>query len=174
MADVISPTNQIESLSAVTSNDIGTVNAVQPPTTLEYNHIADDPFSSNGSAIGEQPLRAYIPLTSWSRDASRSSFGHVYSEKIPERSPRRLLYTQSAFNNQEQTAWSKASDGIPTPIRYGTYRDSMADDLSRPIPRKRKSGGLRAAIRRIFGRKSAKDRISLPAPAEVHIVSYKI
>lgn len=169
MADVISHTNQILSLSAVTSNDIGTVNAVQLPTALEYNHVSDDPFSSNGSTISGQPLSTYIPRTSWSRDASPGSFiGHVYSENIPEKSPHRLLYRQSTLNDREQTAWPKESDGIPTPIRNGTYRDSMADDLSKPTPRKRKSGGLRTAIRRIFGRKSAKDRISLPAPAEVH------
>ncbi|KAL9005598.1 MAG: hypothetical protein Q9188_001646 [Gyalolechia gomerana] len=33
-----------------------------------------------------------------------------------------------------------------------------------PQPRKPKSGGLRNTFRRLFGRKSAKDRISLPAP----------
>ncbi|KAL8910470.1 MAG: hypothetical protein Q9171_004221 [Xanthocarpia ochracea] len=56
---------------------------------------------------------------------------------------------------QEQPTWSKVLnyDGTPTAIR---------DD---PRPKKPRSGGFRNTFRRLFGRKSPKDRISLPAPA---------
>ncbi len=174
MADVISPTNEMVSLSAVASDNTGMVSAAQPSTAFEYSHLSNDPFSSNVSAISGQPLSTNIPRTSWSRDASPGSFiGHVYTEKIPEKSPPRLLYRQSTFYEREQTEWPRRSDVLPTPLRYGIYHDSMADDLSK-APQKRKSGGLRTALRRIFGRKSAKNRISLPAPAEVHHpVSYQ-
>ena len=171
MDHVIGPTNQPISLPAVASNDIDVINAVRPSAVLEHNYSSDDPFSSNASTVSGQPLSTYIPRTSWSRDASRGSFiGHVYSDAIPEKSPRRLLYRQSAFNDREQTAEPKTSDGTPIRLRNGTYCDSMADDLSKPATlQKHKSGGFRTAIRRIFGRKSAQDKIGLPAPAEIRL-----
>ena len=170
MADVISPTNQTVSLPAVTSH----FHVVQPPSTSEG---PDDPFSSTVSTISGQPLSAQIPRTSWSRDASPGSYiEHVYSEKIPDKSPRRRLHRQSTLTDREGTGGSKGSNVAPTPLRNGTYGDSMADDLSKSAtPQKRKSGGLRTAIRRIFGRKPAKNRISLSAPVEARrAVSYQI
>ena len=171
MADVIHPTYQTVSLPAVTSH----YQVEQPSSTSEYNLGPDDPFSSTVSTIGGQPLSAQIPRTSWSRNASPGSFvEHIYSEKIPEKSPRRRLHRQSTLTDRRQTVGSKGSYVAPTPLRNGTYGDSMADDLSKSAtPQKHRSGGLRTAIRRIFGRKSAKNRISLPAPVEVrHTVSY--
>ena len=164
MADVISPTNQIVSGPAVAPNDMGATKVVQPHTAFAYNHSSDDPFSSNDSTINGKSLSTQFPRTSWSRDASPGSFiGHVYSEKIPEQSSHRVPFSQSIPNSQEQI---KGSDGTPTPLRNGTYHDPMADDLSNNTnTQKRKSGGLRTTLRRIFGRKSAKNRISLPAPA---------
>ena len=164
MADVISPTNQNIFVPTIAPKNIGAINAVQPQPAFACNHSSDDPFSSNDSTINGQPLSTHFPQTSWSRDASPGSFvGQVSSEKIPEQSSHRLPYRQSIPNSQEQV---KGSDGVVTPQRNGIYRDSMADDLSKPADTpKRKSSGLRTTLRRIFGRKSAKNRISLPAPA---------
>lgn len=55
---------------------------------------------------------------------------------------------------QERPTWSKVLnyDGTSTTIR---------DD---PPPKKLRSGGFRNTFRRLFGRKSPKNRISLPAP----------
>ncbi|KAL8948037.1 MAG: hypothetical protein Q9222_005740 [Ikaeria aurantiellina] len=65
---------------------------------------------------------------------------------------------------QERPAWSSilASDGTPASLRNGSYRTSM--NGASPQPKKPKSGGLRSTLRRIFGRRSEKNRISLPAP----------
>ncbi len=175
MAEGISPTNQTVPLSVLASNESGIVNRVWPPAAPEYNQGFNDPFFSNVSKTSGQSLSIHIPRTSWSRDASPGSFiEHVYSEKIPEKFPRRRLHREPTLNNREKTEGSKALSGTPTPLRNGIYGDSMADDLSKPAtPQKRKSGGLRTAIRRIFGRKSAKNRTSLPNLAEGHhAVSY--
>ncbi|KAL8970941.1 MAG: hypothetical protein Q9197_003541 [Variospora fuerteventurae] len=48
-------------------------------------------------------------------------------------------------------------------LRNGLDRASMTGAY--PQPRKSRSGGLKNTFRRLFGRKSAKDRISLPASA---------
>ena len=166
MADAISPTNQTISLPALASRDP----AVQAPSSSEYNPSSDDPFSSTVSTISGQPLSAHVLRTSWSRDASPGSLvEHIYTEKIPEKSPRRRLYKQSASHDREHTGESKGSNVAPKSLRNGTHGDSMADELSKSVtPQNRKSGGLRTAIRRIFGRKPANNRISLPAPVEAH------
>lgn len=64
---------------------------------------------------------------------------------------------------QERPVWSSVlnADGTPESLRNGPSRASMNGIT--PL-RKPKSGGLRNTFRRLFGRKSAKDRISLPAP----------
>lgn len=64
---------------------------------------------------------------------------------------------------QERPVWSSVlnADGTPESLRNGPSTASMNGI---PQPRKPKSGGLRNTFRRLFGRKSAKDRISLPAP----------
>lgn len=64
----------------------------------------------------------------------------------------------------ERPAWSSVlnSDGTPESLCNGPNRTSMNDTSSQS--RKPKSGGLRNTFRRLFGRKSQKDRISLPAP----------
>ena len=177
MAEGISPTNQTVPLPVLACNtrNSGIVNRVRPPAASEYNQSSDDPFFSKVSTTSGQPLSTHIPRTSWSRDASPGSFiEHVYSEKIPEKSPRRRLYRQPTLDDRGKTRGSKALNGTLTPLRNGIYSDSMADDPSKPtIPQHRKSGGLRTAIRRIFGRKSTKNRISLPNLAEGHdAVSY--
>ncbi|KAI4288366.1 MAG: hypothetical protein L6R35_002369 [Caloplaca aegaea] len=66
---------------------------------------------------------------------------------------------------QGSPTWSNVltSDGTPDFLRNGPDRASMTGTY--PQPRKSRSGGLKNTFRRLFGRKSAKDRISLPAPA---------
>ncbi|KAL8692477.1 MAG: hypothetical protein Q9218_002513 [Villophora microphyllina] len=66
---------------------------------------------------------------------------------------------------QERPTWSNVlnADGTPSSLRNGPTGESMSG--TSPQPKKPKSGGLRNTFRRLFGRKSAKDRISLPAPA---------
>ncbi|KAL8731404.1 MAG: hypothetical protein Q9181_004320 [Wetmoreana brouardii] len=65
---------------------------------------------------------------------------------------------------QERPTWSSIlnADGTPTSLRNGPNRTSM--NGTSPQPKKPKSGGLRNTFRRLFGRKSPKNRISLPAP----------
>ncbi|KAL9583600.1 MAG: hypothetical protein Q9203_005014 [Teloschistes exilis] len=65
---------------------------------------------------------------------------------------------------QERPAWSSIlnADGTPSSLRNGPTRASM--NGTSPQAKKPKSGGLKNTFRRLFGKKSAKDRISLPAP----------
>ncbi|KAL8809776.1 MAG: hypothetical protein Q9200_003129 [Gallowayella weberi] len=55
---------------------------------------------------------------------------------------------------QERPTWSKV-------LNYDGTHAAIRDE---PQPKKSKNGGLRNTFRRLFGRKSAKNRISLPAP----------
>ncbi|KAL9604033.1 MAG: hypothetical protein Q9219_000795 [cf. Caloplaca sp. 3 TL-2023] len=66
---------------------------------------------------------------------------------------------------QERPPWSSVldSDGTPNSLRNGPRNGSMNGTLQ---PKKPKVGGIRNTFRRLFGRKSAKDRISLPAPVD--------
>ncbi len=80
-----------------------------------------------------------------------------YSRPVSRKGPK-------ARTAGERPAWSSVlnSDGTPESLRDGPSRTSM--NGTSPQSRKPKSGGLRNTFRRLFGRKSPKDRISLPAP----------
>ncbi|KAL8880725.1 MAG: hypothetical protein Q9198_001924, partial [Flavoplaca austrocitrina] len=76
---------------------------------------------------------------------STSSIGPT-SRPVSRKGPKTRL--------QERSTWSNVLnyDGATTTIR------------DEPPRKKSRSGGLRNTFRRLFGRKSPKDRISLPAP----------
>ena len=92
-----------------------------------------------------------------------SSIGQGYDEKLlapAPQHPRNLGSTQAA-----QQAWHRAERPV-TPLRNGTsiYQDIGPDRLSNKTtsPRKEKKGGIKNTLRRMFGRRSTRDRISVP------------
>ena len=94
-----------------------------------------------------------------------SSVGPISNEKLRERSPRSIQYRASTIKSQGRRLSTKDE---PLPTHNGHFRASMSDPSKPPSPKKRKKSGLGTVIRRIFGKRSVKNRISLPAPTENH------
>ncbi|KAL8790041.1 MAG: hypothetical protein Q9195_006543 [Heterodermia aff. obscurata] len=101
-----------------------------------------------------------------SRQGSQSSsVGPISNEKLRERSPKTIQYRASITKPQGRRPSTRDE---PLPIHNGHVRASMADLSKPPSSKKRKKSGLGTVIRRIFGKRSVKNRISLPAPTESH------
>ena len=106
------------------------------------------------------------PPAGGSHEGSRNgSVGHIHNEKIRGQSPKRVLHRKSTARSQGRRPSTR--DGS-MPMQNGHVRASMADSAMLGEPKKRKKGGLGTVIRRIFGKRSVKNRISLPAPTENH------
>lgn len=122
------------------------------------------------SSISGLPVSTHITSSGHSRDASPESTIAQYStEKLAEPLPRRLKHKPQTIGVRERNAWSKDL----TPSQNGTYRDSMAAGFPQSAsPKKPKNRGLRSIIRRMFGKSSVKNRISMPAPATYHHVQF--
>lgn len=103
---------------------------------------------SNGNPRGPSP--------------GESAVGQAYTEKVRGLSPKRIQYRQSTARSQARKSSLKEDASA---MQNGTHHTSMADSKP-PISPKRKKSGLGTVIRRIFGRRSVKNRISLPAPVE--------
>ena len=100
-----------------------------------------------------------------SRDpSSGSGVGQMYNEKTRGPSPRKIQKRPSTARSQGRKSSSK--DDEPAIMQNGSHHVSMADSAKLPTPTKRKKSGLGGVIRRIFGRRSVKNRISLPGPVE--------
>lgn len=91
--------------------------------------------------------------------------GPIYTEKVREQSPRKVLKRPSTARSPGRRPSSK--DDMSTPVGNGTRGLSVAEP-NFSASKKRKKGGLGTVIRRIFGRRSVKNRISLPAPVKHH------
>jgi len=85
-----------------------------------------------------------------------SSMGHSYNETSVEELHDRSRYTPQAHAARE--AWQRSDES------QGLMGNEHGRDTRREPKTlvKEKRGGLRNTIRRIFGRRSAKDRISMP------------
>ena len=92
-----------------------------------------------------------------------SSVGQIYNEKLRDQSPKRVLYRESTTRSQGRRP-STRDEVMPT--QNGYNRSSMAGSAKPSIAKKRKKSGFGTVIRRIFGKRSVKHRISLPAPTE--------
>ncbi len=96
-----------------------------------------------------------------SRDVScDSSMGQSYNEKPQEVTPRRLRHTGPTKGDRD--AW-QPSETPSAQMRSGSYRNTRTDSISKPrSPKKDKKGGFRNTLRRMFSRRSTRDRISMP------------
>ena len=146
-------------------NDPGYLDQTHDDTWLPHtSHITHDmPSSERGSKTishTEQQVGLILPK-GHGRRPTNGSVGQIYAEKLREPSPRRLLRRPSTARSLGRKSSSKEDD--PASTRNGTHHTSMAE-TSLQTPKKRKKGGFGTVIRRLFGRRSVKNRISLPAP----------
>ena len=96
-----------------------------------------------------------------------------YHRSVHQQAPTYLQYQGVDRKHRGRTFVDHRRSTINgTTSRNETLRDSMASYPPRPEPsmtqRKRKKGGLRLAIRRLFGRRSTATEIALPDPSVRH------
>lgn len=108
-----------------------------------------------------EPQGSIAVPTGGGREPINGSVGQIRVEKVHEQSPRRVLRRPSTARSLGHKPSSK--DDEPVSMRNGTNHTSMVE-TSIQTSKKRKKGGLGTVIRRLFGRRSVKNRISLPAP----------
>lgn len=149
-----------ESSSLVSSNDGGQLATVYQ--LAPFTRSRDSKFREATSIIS-LPLETSRPRSGRSRDASpESAIDAMSEEKFPSHTRRNPKNPAQSIGTRDRSAWSKEL----TSVGDGTYRDSMADEgFASAPPRTPAKRGLRTMIRRLFGRKLAKSRISMPAPA---------
>ena len=97
------------------------------------------------------------------RDASPDSFSpRSPAEKQLETYPRRLRHTAPPYAAPE--AWQRAKDPSVR-MRNGNYQDTKSQSvvLQTP-PKKERKAGFRNTLRRMFTRRSTRNRISMPNP----------
>ena len=94
---------------------------------------------------------------------TNGSVGQIHADKIHEQSARRVLRRPSTARSSGRKPSSKEDE--PASMRNGTNHTSMVE-TSIQTSKKRKKGGLGTVIRRLFSRRSVKNRISLPAPVD--------
>ena len=98
------------------------------------------------------------------RDASTDSFFKPnYSEKqLESASPQRLRHTAPA--PAVPVEWQRARDPSAS-LRNGNRRDTNREStLMQTTPKKERKAGFRNTLRRMFTRRSTRDRISMPNP----------
>ena len=119
-------------------------------------------YNDNGSLDSRLRSKSHSPGDL--RNASPDSFfQRNYSEKQLESNPQRLRQTAPAHAPLE--AWQRAKDPS-TPLRKGNHRDTKRESaLMQTPPKKERKAGFRNTLRRMFTRRSTRNRISLPNPA---------
>lgn len=162
MDESASPHSQTETSPLTGPSSLGSAVDPQGLTTVhEVPHYSVN-YHENGSL--DKRLASDIHAPTVSREASCSSVGHSYNEPHmdePPENPPQTGPTQAA-----RQAWQRSE----TPAARlengnGYHRDIVTEDFSKPASsRKLKRGGFRNTLRRMFGRKDTRDRISVPNP----------
>ena len=159
MAEFGSPRDRIQATPLTHAGTTG--GAVDP---LGLSTVPEVPRSSPDS-YGKTSYRRPSNSQSFnaSRDASlESSLAHSYHEKALEEPPRRLRHTGPA--QASPRTWQR-SEGPAVSLQngHGVHKEKTFPNAT--STRKDKRSGFRNTIRRIFSRRSARDRISMPATA---------
>lgn len=143
-------------------------NGRQPPTASEITQYKlSNGKPTHATSVSEPPMGLNVPSRGTSRVPSPGgSVGQNNTEKPRGPSPRRVLKRPSTARPQGQK--SSFKDDASAPLQNGTHHVSMADTSKLPASPKRKKNGFGEVIRKLFGRRSVKNRISLPAPVEHH------
>ena len=166
MAESASPYSRTETSPFTGPSSLGSAVDPQGLSTVHevpvhgVNYHDDGPLDKRLHS-STQPLGA-------SRDASLdSSIGQSYDEKQSEPTLQRLRHTGPTTQAAQRTWQRPQGPSSPQQNGHGSHRDMGADRLSaKPTsPKKERKGGLRNTLRRMFGRRSTRDRISVPNPA---------
>ena len=127
-------------------------------------------YKDNGSP--ETRLLSNSHLPGDLRDASPDSFfQRNCSEKQLEASPRRLRHTSQAAPEALQRGRDPS-----VLLRNGNQRDTKREStLMQTPPKRERKAGFRYTLRRMFTRRSTRDRISMPNPTTYprHVSSFK-
>ena len=160
MAESASPHSQTATSPLTGPSSLGSAADPQGSQTVRELPHYKAKYNDNGSL--DNRLHLTRRPSGGSRDGSpESSLGQSYSEKQLEASPRRLRHIGSTQAARE--AWQRS--GPPSGmVRNGSSRDTRLDMPKPASSKKEKKGGFRNTLRRMFGRRSPRDRISMPAP----------
>lgn len=159
MAESASPHSLTEPSPLTGPSSLGSVVDPQGLATVhevpyhKVGYIEDDSLDNR--------LQSTRQPSAGSRDGScDSSMGQSYSEKPQEVTPRRLRHTGPT--KADRDAWQQ-SETPSAQMRSASYRNTRTDSISKPrSPKKDKKGGFRNTLRRMFSRRSTRDRISMP------------
>ena len=161
MAESVSASSQTETSPLTGPSSFGSAIDAQGLQTVHELPRNQPRYNDNGSLDNRLLSQSQPPGDL--RDASPDSFfGRNYSEKQLEATPRRLRHTAPAHAAPE--SWQRVKDPSVS-LRNGNYRDTERESaLMRTPPKKERKAGFRNTLRRMFTRRSIRDRISMPNP----------
>lgn len=177
MAESVSANSQTETSPLTGPSSFGSALDAQGLQTVHELPRIQPKYNDNVS-LGSLDKRLFSKGQSPGdfRDASPDSFfARTYSEKQLEASPRRLRHTAPAHTAPE--AWQR-SKGPSPPLHNGNYRNPKRESALKQTPQKKekeRKAGFRNTLRRMFTRRSTRDRISMPTPPVYprHVSSFK-
>lgn len=138
--------------SAIDSQGLSTVHEI-PHQRARCNDTA---------SMDHRLLSSRFPFDEQRSASLDSSLEQSFNEKQLESSTQQTRYTTQT--TAARKAW-KQSEAPPVPMSNGYPRNNRAEcDSKSTSSKKEKKGRFRNTIRRMFGRRSPKDRISMPAP----------
>ena len=173
MAESVSANSQTETSPLTGPSSFGS--AVVDPQGLQTLHeLPRNQPRSNDKGSLDNPSLAKSHSPGNLRDASPDSFvRRNHPEKQLEASPRRLRHTAPAHASPE--AWQRPN-GTSVSLRNGNPQDAKREStLMQTPPKKERKIGFRNTLRRMFTRRSTRDRISMPNPTLYprHVSSFK-
>lgn len=164
MAESVSANSQTETSPLTGPSSFGSAIDAQGLQTVHELPRIRPRYNDNGSlgSLDNRLLSKGQPPGDL-RDASPDSFfGPTCSEKQLEASPRRLRHTAPAHTAPE--AWQRSKGSSPQ-LHNGNYRDPKRESALKQTPQKKeRKAGFRNTLRRMFTRRSTRDRISMPTP----------
>lgn len=166
MAESASPYSRTESSPLTGPSSL--TSAVHPQSLTTVHELPSHGVHYHDNRSLDNRLLSKKQGPGASRDASlESSIGHSYDEKQSEPTVQRLRHTGSSTQAARQ-AWQRP-EGPSSPLQngHGNQPDMGPSRLStKPTsPKKEKRGGFRNTLKRMFGRRSTRDRVSVPNPA---------
>lgn len=162
MAESVSVNSQTETSPLTGPSSFGSAIDAQGLQTVRELPRHQPRYNNDSGSLDNRLLSKRRPPGEL-RDASPDSFfGRTYSEKQMEASPRRLRHTAPAHVAPQE--WQRAKDPSSS-LRNGNYRDTKRESASMQTPpKKERKAGFRNTLRRMFTRRSTRDRISMPTP----------
>ena len=134
------------------------------PRVLEHKASFGSSRSPRRVTLARRQSSTHRSRSRGSQDGSPTGYTvQVYSEKPPEHVPQRLRRREPKARTQ-RPRWSSMLNADGTSISHNDAPNQETVIGASPRAKKPRGGGLRGTFRRLFGRKSSKDRISLPAP----------